>query len=63
MINPVLRIRLAIQGSLLNIHILVSGVKVDVANCRSLPCNRTLDANALKVGWNDEIDILARVWE
>lgn len=63
MVNPILSVRLAIQSGFLNIHILISGVKVDVANSRSLACDRALDADTLEIRWNNEVDILTRVWE
>ena len=58
MIDPVLGVRLAIQSSVLDIHVLVSRIKIDIANGRRLARDGTLDADALEKGRDDEIDVL-----
>ena len=63
MINPVLRVRLSIQGCRLDVDILVCRIKVHVADCGGFACERRGDGDALKVRWDDKVHVLAWVGE
>lgn len=62
-IEPILSVRLAIQSSLLNEHILIGRVEVDVANGCRLARDGALDADAFEVRWSNKVHILAGVGE
>lgn len=63
MINPILRIRFAVQCCALNVNRVVFGVKVDVTNSSCLPSKRRRNVNSFEERRYNEIDVLAWVWE
>lgn len=62
-IDPILSVRLAVQSSLLDEHVLIGRVEVDVANSRRLSRDGALDADTLEVRWSDKVNVLAGVGE
>lgn len=62
-IDPILSVRLAVQSSLLNEHILIGRVEVDVANSRRLSRDWALDFDTFEVRWCNQVHILARIRE
>lgn len=63
MVDPILRVRLAVQSSLLNEDILIGGIEVDIANSCSLSRDGAFDADTFKVRWNNKVNILTGVGE
>lgn len=63
MINPVLRIWLSIQSCGLDVDVLVRGIEVHVPDCGCFAGERRGDGDALKVGWDDKVHVLAWVGE
>lgn len=61
MINPILRIRLSIQFRLLNINILITRIKIHIADPGRLARRRMRNIDTFEKGRNDEIDVLTRV--
>lgn len=59
-VNPVLRVRLSVQGRVLNKDILVAGIKVNVPDDSSSVRRRVGDVDALEEGRGDEVHILSR---
>lgn len=58
MCEPVLRIRLAVQCGALDVDGLIAGIEVDVADGRSIACDRACDVYFAKEWWDDEVYIL-----
>ncbi len=63
MVDPVLSIRLAVEGSALDINRRVRGIEVNGPNSRSLACYRASDIDTLEEWRGDEINVLSRVRE
>ncbi len=53
MVNPVLSVRFPVQGSVLDIDVVVSGIEVDVADCGCVSCLPAGDADAFEIGRDD----------
>lgn len=63
MIDPILSVRFPVQGSVLDIDVLVSGIEVDVADRGCVSSLPAFDAYAFEVRGNDKVDVLAGVGE
>ena len=61
MIDPILRVRLTIQCSALDVDVLVRRVEVDVFDAGRLTCHWAGDVDGLKVRWDDQVHVLAWV--
>lgn len=63
MINPILRVRYSIQRRGLDVDVRVAWVKVYISDCCRLVSGRRGYGNTFEEWWNDQVDILSRVWE
>ena len=61
MSNPILRVRLAIKCSVLDVYTLVRCVEIQIAYSGSLVGDLVRYTNRLKEGRDDEVDVLAWV--
>ena len=63
MIDPILRVRRAVEGRVLDIDVRVRRVEIRIGDGCRLARDVAGDGDAGEIGWNDQVDVLARVGE